>query len=468
MKFLNKLEHKTYKMYNKGMKKMKNNKSNNRKEVFKIIKFILLIFLVYLILTTVIISAVMHKKAKTNYEDKTDFKNDEVALIEKPGDAFNIRLNLIDQAKKTIDICYYKMDTSESSTIFLKKLADASDRGVKVRILLNSLTDSFKFSQKWRKEFMLDHPNISLYYYKNPLLNFYKLQDNLHDKALIIDDTYILTGGRNIGDRFFKEDNNVVFDLDILVKRKSENSSIDDYKKYYENLINSSSSKKQKAKRSYENRLIENRKKMQESVNKINWEEKDILGNISYTNAGIYFVHNELNQYVKDPLVFDYIEKVAKKSKKIKWLSPYIVFTKPIRNTLDIDNWKNDVTFITNSSKTTPNFPAFSATFHYVKTLKSYGDLYSYTGKGSVHSKAIVFDDEISAVGSLNIDPRSAYLSTETMTFIKSEKFNSTLKNYIESFEDESWDKAQDEIPILKKLILIIFSIFVLLVIPLT
>ncbi|MDD7044310.1 MAG: hypothetical protein PUI05_02605 [Peptoniphilaceae bacterium] len=86
-------------------------------------------------------------------------------------------------------------------------------------------------------------------------LNFYKVQDNLHDKALIIDDDYLLTGGRNIGKKFFVEDDSVAYDLDLLIERKSEDSSIDDYKAYYESLINKSSVKKLEPKEKYKENL---------------------------------------------------------------------------------------------------------------------------------------------------------------------------------------------------------------------
>lgn len=79
------------------------------------------------------------------------------------------------------------------------------------------------------------HPNIELYYYGNPLINFYKAQDNLHDKVLLVYRNYLITGGRNASDSFFVDDEDTVFDLDILVKINNNKSSIDDYKDYYEN-----------------------------------------------------------------------------------------------------------------------------------------------------------------------------------------------------------------------------------------
>lgn len=187
----------------------------------KILKYLTIGLILYLLIITIVITIIMHKKSTINYDIDVNKKNDYIKLIDKPKDALDIRLNLMDKAEKTLDISYYNIDKSDPANVFLGKVLETAERGVKVRILINKITDSFVLSNKWKKEFLAAHPNIDLYYYGNFPLNFYKIQDNLHDKALIVDDDYLLTGGRNIGKKFFVEDDSVAYDLDLLIERKS-------------------------------------------------------------------------------------------------------------------------------------------------------------------------------------------------------------------------------------------------------
>lgn len=48
-----------------------------------------------------------------------------------------------------------------------------------------------------------------------------------------------------------------------------------------------------------------------------------------------------------------------------------------------------------------------------------------------LHSKTIVFDDDISWIGSFNLDPRSAYYNTENVAIFESRDFANKLRNMI-------------------------------------
>lgn len=155
-------------------------------------------------------------------------------------DSLYIKLYLIRHATERIDMVYYMFDNSDSATLMLNEIISATDRGVKIRLLLNDLNHTFTFQQRWRRELLTGHPNISFYLYHNPKLNFYKFNDNIHDKALIVDHDYLITGGRNIQDRFyFKDSPSTVYDLDFCIRRlaDSASSAIDDYEHYYEALV---------------------------------------------------------------------------------------------------------------------------------------------------------------------------------------------------------------------------------------
>ncbi|MDY2918919.1 MAG: hypothetical protein SOU08_04685 [Anaerococcus sp.] len=75
----------------------------------------------------------------------------------------------MDKAEKTLDISYCNIDKSDPANVFLGKVLETAERGVKVRVLINKITDSFVLSNKWKKELLAGHPNIDLYYYGTSL-----------------------------------------------------------------------------------------------------------------------------------------------------------------------------------------------------------------------------------------------------------------------------------------------------------
>lgn len=61
--------------------------------------------------------------------------------------------------------------------------------------------------------------------------------------------------------------------------------------------------------------------------------------------------------------------------------------------------------------------------------------MWEYEGGYSYHGKSILIDDDISIVGSFNIDMRSAYLDTELMLVIDSREINQMLETAMDSYE---------------------------------
>jgi phosphatidylserine/phosphatidylglycerophosphate/cardiolipin synthase-like enzyme len=62
-----------------------------------------------------------------------------------------------------------------------------------------------------------------------------------------------------------------------------------------------------------------------------------------------------------------------------------------------------------------------------------------------LHSKTMVFDDEISWIGSFNLDPRSAYYNTENVAIFESRDFANKLREMIIKDTKTSWRVTLDE-----------------------
>ena len=62
-----------------------------------------------------------------------------------------------------------------------------------------------------------------------------------------------------------------------------------------------------------------------------------------------------------------------------------------------------------------------------------------------LHSKTMVFDDDISWIGSFNLDPRSAYYNTENVAIFESRDFANKLREMIVKDTQTSWRVTLDE-----------------------
>ncbi len=79
-----------------------------------------------------------------------------------------------------------------------------------------------------------------------------------------------------------------------------------------------------------------------------------------------------------------------------------------------------------------------------------------------------MYDDGLSAVGSFNLDPRSAFLATETMAIVDSKEFQKDLEAYVKSLDTTSWDEAaKEKVSIPKRILLLISRILMYFLSPL-
>jgi len=144
--------------------------------------------------------------------------------------ALDARLQLIDRAQHSLDLQYYVLDNDDTGRLLLSHLANAAQRGVRVRLLVDDLytthTDALL-----RAMHALPGVQVSLF---NPfmfgrssglvgrfaanLLAAPRLNHRMHNKLLIADGAIAVAGGRNIADDYFQRGTQQNFvDLDALM-----------------------------------------------------------------------------------------------------------------------------------------------------------------------------------------------------------------------------------------------------------
>ena len=137
------------------------------------------------------------------------------------------RLAIIESAQKTVDVQYYIYRDDATSHLLTWYLYQAAERGVRVRLLLDDM-------QKRDDQFLANlsaHPNVEVRLFNtfgnrsfkplSFLTDFDRLNRRMHNKSIIADGVFAITGGRNIGDEYFSANNNVEFgDFDLLMMGK--------------------------------------------------------------------------------------------------------------------------------------------------------------------------------------------------------------------------------------------------------
>jgi len=140
-------------------------------------------------------------------------------------DALGARFALIDAAERTIDAQYFLMKSDEAGLIFVMKLLEAADRGVRVRFLLDDV-----FTTVDDEVFVLldQHPNVGMrlfnpigrsgFKWLNYVGDFERANRRMHNKSFTVDNNVSIVGGRNIAVEYFELKAGAEFrDADILV-----------------------------------------------------------------------------------------------------------------------------------------------------------------------------------------------------------------------------------------------------------
>ncbi len=157
---------------------------------------------------------------------------DKVRIVEDPREASQIRIDLIQQAKRSIDAQYYIVGDDYFTYAGLALLRDAARRGCRVRVIIDGRSN--KISPAVHAYLKQEKILIKIYH-PMTLRKFSWLVRRMHDKGLDIDGKQMIRGGRNVeGDYFGYAPRNFV-DRDIYVEGKA----VADSSAYFDELWNS-------------------------------------------------------------------------------------------------------------------------------------------------------------------------------------------------------------------------------------
>ncbi|BEP64797.1 phospholipase D family protein (plasmid) [Variovorax sp. V213] len=152
-----------------------------------------------------------------------------VRLLPGGDQAFDARIALAQAARHTVDAQYYVVADDSSGRQFLRELRDAAQRGVRVRLLVDDL---YSGGDDEMLGGLAAHANVEVRVF-NPLpvrsgglrtrvlLSLHELgrvNRRMHNKLFIADNSFAITGGRNIADEYFGRSKPANFiDMDALL-----------------------------------------------------------------------------------------------------------------------------------------------------------------------------------------------------------------------------------------------------------
>jgi putative cardiolipin synthase len=142
--------------------------------------------------------------------------------------ALNARLALMRRAEKSLDAQYYLIKNDSVGRLFLRELRNAAQRGVRVRLVVDDL---YTGHEEDLLVGLAAHPNVEVRVF-NPLPvrggplairvllslhQFNRINHRMHNKLLVADNSFAVSGGRNIADEYFmfSQASNFI-DLDVL------------------------------------------------------------------------------------------------------------------------------------------------------------------------------------------------------------------------------------------------------------
>ena len=430
---------------------------------------------------------------------KTRTEPEMAEVIEDNGDALLERIKLISNARDEIILSTFDFRADDSGKLILGALLDASERGVSVNVIVDGVSGFLRMNCNPYFEALAagEGTSIKIYNKVNPFAPW-KSMGRLHDKYLIADRSSYIIGGRNTFSYFLGSSSPYKnYDRDALVycENPDENSSVNDILSYFGKVWNYKESKAfingvnaltdtdtyfTISEKNEYNYCVENTYSHNNSVdssritdkkNKLAAKKKvaaareelhslyadyceDNTDNGIYKGLGksvykdmfkdayevnnVALLSNPIEYSSKKPYVwYQLVELMKKAESRVKLHTPYIICNDYMYEGLkSVCDTVGDVSLMTNSVANNGN--PFGSADYYVNKNRILGtgiDVWEYEGGYSYHGKSVLIDDNISVIGSFNIDMRSAYLDTELMLVIDSKDINRELNQSMEGYE---------------------------------
>lgn len=406
-------------------------------------------------------------------------------LLEQGDDALLARIHLIRNARESIDIQTFIWKPDETGMFVFYELWQAALRGVKVRILIDDLSIRAIHDRVASLAKLSENIEIKQY---NPVADdikiglvktattiatqFGKYNHRMHNKIVVVDGQYGITGGRNYQNDYFDRSANRTFlDRDILVIGSVAGDMSKSFEEYWTNKLSVFSKDMKDVRKAIEAGSIE----IPDLAH--DYQAPDMFSDLSKCASQAACVNERISskgtrldqiEFVADhpgkhedgddlaETTESLLELISNTHHKIIFQTPYlVVHKKKIFNELRKENPEMDIIVSTNSLGAADHFYAYAFSYknkkHYLKKFEwqiyemkpdplDFGQMIHPIPQierakdhyACIHAKTYLFDNEVVWLGSFNLDPRSARLNTEAGVIIRDPEFYALVASNIE------------------------------------
>ncbi len=411
------------------------------------------------------------------HEGRDASESNYVCVINSGINALILRLHLIRNAQKSIDVQTFIFGDDDVGRLMVYEFIQAAKRGVKVRVIADHMTSARNTEAA---AFLATvHPNIEFKHYRPVAdrMDPSRLQEvldgiipnrtnqRMHNKLFLVDDLIAITGGRNIENAYYDFSTGMNFkDRDVLILGPVASDMKVSFNDYW-NYKHSVSSKN----------LIDVRRTIRTGTFKRPETREefgldDRFGTVELLSTNHEYIQDVFARRLVKPTRVVFLADKPGKNRKFFFLagggritkqltqvlqlaeeslviqSPYLVLDRKMRHLFKGIKRRNRnmrIIISSNSFAATDNTIAYSANYRlrssYIEDVGA--EIYEYKphpddllhvfpqypdmkaraeAEGAkqaphlcIHAKSLVIDERHTFIGSYNLDPRSANLNTE-------------------------------------------------------
>jgi phosphatidylserine/phosphatidylglycerophosphate/cardiolipin synthase-like enzyme len=362
-------------------------------------------------------------------------------ILDDPGDAAQVRVDLMQQARRKIDAVYFLARNDHVTLTALALLRDARRRRVgPVRLIIDA---NFLHIPKAVLAHLLEEGVQIKVYHPLTLRHPTWIFRRMHEKVVIVDAERYITGGRNLAESYFELSKKMNYiDRDVYV----EGPSAAEADRHFEALWDS---------RDVADLRVHVREGEKRRAAMLLDDTLDNLGCGGFVRlntgnewstgekdiADVHFLHDPLVDGDGPRVGVRLVDIIASAKRSIVIESPYLVPSKSLLELLERKVADGvSVLIVTNSLRSADGVLAQAAYLKYRRRVARAGiDVREYKGPDSLHAKSIIVDQRTVLVGSYNVDPRSHNLNTEVMCLANDEDVARRLLDLIEVHIRNAW-----------------------------
>lgn len=346
-------------------------------------------------------------------------KNNSVHLLKNGEEKFPEVIQAIKNAKNHIHLEYYIFENDKIGNLIIDLLIQKAENGLKVRFIYDDF-GSRGIKNKQLKKMRAAGVDVYPFYKIKIIALANRLNYRNHRKIIVIDGEIGFVGGINVCEKYINnQDNNKLYWRDTHLKIIGPAVM----NLQYIFLVDWNYCSKEKI-----------------QPNSDYFPSMDYLGSENQTESD-----NKVVQIVasgpdsKAPLILQSICKaITTAQNEILITTPYFIPSDSLSDSLIIAATSGVKTKLLVPKVSDSKFVNFASRSYFTKLLKSGVEIYRYE-KGFVHSKTMVIDNEISIIGTANMDMRSFDLNFEVNAIVYDKEISNELRGYFyEDLKDSS------------------------------